>query len=242
MVVKLAAAAATVVFLLFGLWVFGSPLSAAVADALDQSRYWSSIVFCVIWFILASFIIGKVRKERPELNWPLRGAFLLTAGVAIFIGAWTTLRDNEVNEDVPLASVTASQMAQSQGTDDGGGGASTEPDEPPPMNVELFNGEFSGIDHKGDGIAKIIKLTDGGHRLTLTEFEVSNAPDLRVYLTADVIEDDAGEFIEIERLKGNKGNQSYKLPDDVDLKKYDNVVIWCKAFDVGVAQAPLAAS
>ena len=33
-------------------------------------------------------------------------------------------------------------------------------------------------------------------------------------------------------LKGNKGNQNYALPSDIDISRYKSVVIWCRAFNI----------
>jgi len=51
---------------------------------------------------------------------------------------------------------------------------------------------------------------------------------------------DVGNYKYVARLKGNKGNQQYELDKDFDTGRYHVVVVWCRAFDVGVAQAPLA--
>jgi hypothetical protein len=108
--------------------------------------------------------------------------------------------------------------------------------------VVLSSGTFSGIDHTAEGRARIVRLANGDVRLVFTEFDVERAPDLRVYLAEDEVTGDIGPYKEIDKLKGNVGDQFYKLPKSIDLDRYRHVVIWCKAFDVGVAQAPLAES
>jgi hypothetical protein len=45
----------------------------------------------------------------------------------------------------------------------------------------------------------------------------------------------------LRALKGNKGDQNYELPADVDLAKYQAVTIWCQRFSVNFATAPLMA-
>jgi hypothetical protein len=79
-----------------------------------------------------------------------------------------------------------------------------------------------------------------------TFFETENGPDLHVRLiAADDPKDTASvaqaEFVELAKLKGNKGNQNYNLPEDVDLSKYKVVSIWCNRFSVNFAAAPLTA-
>jgi hypothetical protein len=45
--------------------------------------------------------------------------------------------------------------------------------------------------------------------------------------------------VDLGKLKGNKGNQNYTLPADLDLSRYRSAVIWCKRFAVGFGVAPL---
>ena len=54
--------------------------------------------------------------------------------------------------------------------------------------------------------------------------------------------DDLGEFVDLGPLKGNKGNQQYEIPDDVDVADFTTVSIWCRAFSVGFAKADLTLS
>jgi hypothetical protein len=40
-------------------------------------------------------------------------------------------------------------------------------------------------------------------------------------------------------LSGNIGNQNYVIPADVDLDRYDSVVIWCRRFTTSFGVADL---
>lgn len=112
----------------------------------------------------------------------------------------------------------------------------------------LTKGGFKGLAHETKGTATIYQLGDGKRTLRLTEFETSNGPDVHVYLTAaaevekgnDAIKQ-AG-FIDLGSMKGNKGDQNYDIPADVDLNRYRNVTIWCARFGVNFGQAALAAA
>ena len=108
----------------------------------------------------------------------------------------------------------------------------------------LAKGEFHKVEKAGKGTATVYKLADGKRVLRLTDFETDNGPDLHVRLiAADDAKDTASvaktEFVELAKLKGNKGNQNYDLPDNVDLSKYKVVSIWCNRFSVNFAAAPL---
>ena len=110
----------------------------------------------------------------------------------------------------------------------------------------LAKGEFHKAEKAGKGTATVYKLADGKRILRLTDFETENGPDLHVRLiAADDAKDTASvakaKFVELGKLKGNKGNQNYDLPKDVDLSKYKVVSIWCNRFSVNFAAAPLKA-
>jgi hypothetical protein len=105
----------------------------------------------------------------------------------------------------------------------------------------LISGSFTGADafHQGTGDATIYE-TEGNFVLRLENFEVTNGPDLRVYLaagTGPTNRSDLGQFVDLGSLKGNIGNQNYDIPADVDVTLYNSVVIYCKPFHVVFATA-----
>jgi hypothetical protein len=215
------------VVLLAGLWV---------ASGLIAPTYLTSIVFGVVWFLLASVILGKAAKGRPELRWTVRGTFLVTAVVVGALFAWTSLRDKTVNEDVVTAAPAAAPP-----TATGKKGGKPAPAPAPKRNVALAKGPFEVADEgSAEGTATLIKKAAGGRVLTLTEFAVNNGPDLRVYL-APGDGKDTGDHVDLGGLKGNKGNQQYDVPGSADTAKYKTVVIWCRAFSVAFARAKLRA-
>jgi len=99
----------------------------------------------------------------------------------------------------------------------------------------IKTGEFEGLaGHNAKGIAKIIQGNDMTF-LRFENFEVTNGPDLRVYITQD---GDIKNGIHLEKLKGSKGNQNYEL-NDIDIEQYNSVVIYCQPFGVYFAEASL---
>jgi electron transfer DM13 len=63
--------------------------------------------------------------------------------------------------------------------------------------------------------------------LRFENLDVTNGPDLYVYLATDTT---AKDFVSLGRLKGNIGNQNYPIPENTDFEKYHTVLIWCQAF------------
>jgi Electron transfer DM13 len=111
----------------------------------------------------------------------------------------------------------------------------------------LAKGEFHNAEKAGKGTATVYQLADGKRVLRLSDFETDNGPDLHVRLIeADDAKDTASvaktDYVEVAKLKGNKGAQNYELPETVDLGKYRVVSIWCNRFSVNFAAAPLAAA
>jgi Electron transfer DM13 len=156
----------------------------------------------------------------------------IAVGVIMLAAGWYAFRpellfiDKTVNEEFP-------------------GGAQMASVEKGPMVVT--RGNFRGLAHETRGLASIYQLPDGKRTLRLTEFETSNGPDVRVYLAAADIEKgndalkEAG-FIDLGSMKGNKGDQNYDVPANVDLNRYRNVTIWCARFGVNFGTAPLASA
>ena len=121
-----------------------------------------------------------------------------------------------------------------------------------PSDVSLTvvrQGRFSDADraHKGQGLAEVLQTVDGTYLLRLSEFQVTNGPDLKVWLvTADnptaSRDVSAAEWLSLGPLKGNIGDQIYPIPADAEIDRYRSVVIWCERFSVLFSPAPLADS
>jgi len=103
-----------------------------------------------------------------------------------------------------------------------------------------YAGAFVGVGdgiHDAQGDAYTIPLEDTSNVLRLENFKSTNGPDLYVYLSTD---ENASDFVNLGALKANSGNQNYEIPDDIDLGKYNKVLIWCKAFGVLFGSAELS--
>lgn len=187
----------------------------------------------------------------------------------VFLVVWfqpqTAFIDDVVNDTIPVvASVQQdSNDDGSQTTDDGteaeseeemdedmeeeAEGAVTEPaagEVPPSFPLTLGEGAFIDLAHTGTGVARVIELEDGTRILRFEDLDVLNGPDLRVILSPSaLVEDDGayddGAFIDLGPLKGNKGNQNYEIPPEIDLDDFATVAIWCRRFNVSFNAAPI---
>ena len=111
--------------------------------------------------------------------------------------------------------------------------------------IMLASGSFQDADaaHQGSGLATLYEASGGARKITLSDFQVTNGPDLKVYLVEkgeissaqDVLD---SRWVSLGVLKGNIGNQSYDLPEDLDFE-VGSVVIWCEQFSVLFSAASL---
>ncbi|MFQ5946270.1 MAG: DM13 domain-containing protein [Anaerolineae bacterium] len=124
-------------------------------------------------------------------------------------------------------------------------------DEPMPTSeaetaMALVSGQFGGADggHRASGTATVYRLPSGHLSLRLEDFRVINGPDLHVILSAHSApknREQLGEdYVDLGRLKGNIGNQNYRIPSDLDISDYASVVIYCVPFHVVFGSAALA--
>lgn len=158
-----------------------------------------------------------------------------------FFGVQAVFVDQTVNEEVSSVAMRAPEDPLVAAT-------STPMNEPVGPRL-LAQSAF----RQGDGTYTIRGtasiLEDGGKRtLALTDFDVTNGPDLFVYITSASSTENAtvkeavgeGIFTNIAALKGNKGNQVYALPEDLVLNEDSIVTIWCRRFSRNFGSARLS--
>lgn len=112
----------------------------------------------------------------------------------------------------------------------------------------IAQGTFRDADrsHSGSGTAKLVRLPNGDTEVQLTEFRVTNGPDLEVWLSSHADPKESGDvinnpYLSLGALKGNVGDQSYAIPAGTKLEEYKSIVIWCEQFGVLFSPASFAA-
>ncbi len=102
----------------------------------------------------------------------------------------------------------------------------------------VARGDFRPRAHDVAGRALLIEK-DGKLILRFEDFETINGPDLRIFLSSELGTDDA---ISLGSIRATKGNVNYELPEGVDVKKYNKVLVWCYAFSILFSYAELNSS
>ncbi len=112
---------------------------------------------------------------------------------------------------------------------------------------KLSTGAFRDQDrfHLGSGEAALYLQPTGEYLLRLENFSVTNGPDLHLLLSTHADPNSGSEvkddgYIDLGKLKGNRGSQNYEIPDGVDATQYRSVVVYCKPFHVIFSVAPLS--
>ncbi|MBA3728873.1 MAG: DM13 domain-containing protein, partial [Actinobacteria bacterium] len=143
----------------------------------------------------------------------------------------------ELDEGAPVAvgapGTEAPSVAPASGGSDGGSGGG---------GKTVLSGSLSGADefHFASGEVLLIETAADTYVLRFERISVRNGPDLFVYLSPspDGYADDA---IELGKLKASDGSFNYEVPAGTDISRFKSAVIWCRAFSVQFAAAPLAA-
>ncbi|MFJ9074660.1 DM13 domain-containing protein [Streptomyces sp. NPDC102278] len=190
------------------------------------------------------------RKRRGRL---IAGA-LIVAGAVLGIGLywlqpWKLWQNETVSEALPTAGPTNSAAPTSGAGGAAGSGAGTGVGVGVGVGPQILaQGSLISHEHTTTGTARLIRLPDGSRTLRLENLDTSNGPDLRVWLTDAPVKEgtagwrvfDDGKFVSLGKLKGNKGDQNYAVPAELNLSDYSSVTIWCDRFDVSFGAAELA--
>jgi hypothetical protein len=161
--------------------------------------------------------IRKLITRRNVLVAGVLGVIVAAVGL-VWFQPQKLFIDQTVNEAAPAVSGTSSDDATTTSLD----------------------GTFSSLSKDTSGRAIVSELSDGSRVLRLEDFETSNGPDVRVYLSAGEDGSYGKDFVDLGGLKGNVGNQNYAIPSGTDLDRYDTAVIWCRRFTVAFGAAELA--
>ena len=147
----------------------------------------------------------------------------------------------ELTEVSPLAATqpsSAPSVPASPSTSAGDQGSSSTPG----GGRVVLHREVHGADefHVGRGTALLAESEPGQFILRFEAFSVRNGPDLFVYLSPNSAGYTDGA-LELGPLKASDGSFNYEVPAGTDISLFKSAVVWCRAFSVLFATAPLGA-
>jgi hypothetical protein len=227
---SLLAAAVTGSILVTGALVLQRYVATTRTDAIIMVAAWYGAVG------VGAVTLAAIRSRRrlaPLATW------VIVVLATMAIGYWTGFRDHRVDEDVIVARSQASAEIRRAALSGQVGSDAAPSRSSARRPVAIASGMFSGQDgHSGTGVATIVASARGERTLTFTRFDVDPGLDVAVYLTPTT--DSVDDRVDLGGLKGNIGDQQYLIPPDVDLGKYDSVILWCRPFTVRIATAELS--
>ena len=97
----------------------------------------------------------------------------------------------------------------------------------------LGTAQVYDVDRDGGGTATIYELPDGTRLIRLEDFFVTINSDLELRLSESAGPKTTDEAVNVPfkvvaPLKATVGTMNYELPTDIDLSKYQSIVIWCE--------------
>ncbi|MFT9665835.1 DM13 domain-containing protein [Streptomyces rhizosphaericola] len=178
------------------------------------------------------------RRSAPVLTGAVIAFALVAAAGLYWFQPWKLWQDETVREElaVPTAPPQTAPGAPSPSA--------------PTGPTTLATGELISHEHRTTGTVKVVLLPDGSRTLRLENLDTSNGPKLEVWITDAPVKAgragwhvfDDGVYQSLGGLKGNKGDQNYALPDEIDLNRFTSVSIWCARFNVSFGAAELTAA
>jgi hypothetical protein len=206
--VRLASIPIVAGILVLGVWIAGGVIS---------NDFHASVALTTAWFALTGAACLAVALKSPAFRVPVLAAYVVTAGaIGGFLGL--SMLDERVADERVVTGTPAGELPA-----------------PRRVNVEVARGRLRSGEHATRGTAAVVRTPGGRRVLTLTRFDTSPGPDLRVRLVR-------GErSVDLGALKGTRGDQQYRIPAGARVGGA-TAVIWCRAFSVAFGSAALRPS
>ena len=183
-------------------------LGVWVAGAVITNDFRASMALTTVWFAAAGLVCVMIARRSRALRVPVLGSYVVAVAAIGGYLGLTTVRERVADERLVS------------------GGS-------------VLRGDFRSEEHDTRGIASVVRLADGRRYLTLTSFATSPGPDLRVRLVpGDTANGGASGAVDLGALKGNRGDQQYRVPSGLALEGH-TVVIWCRTFSAPFGRARL---
>lgn len=166
--------------------------------------------------------------SRRKVLWVISLVIAVPAATVVWWLASPLFISNTVEERFPAAN------------------AGSQADSMPEGALAVKRGSLRDADsfHKGSGEVVLYRLPDGSHLLRLENINVTNGPDLYVFLSPHASPTNQQQvytagYGNLGKLRGNIGSLTYALPADVNPSQQRSAIIYCLAFHVVFSVAAL---
>ncbi|CAN5580384.1 hypothetical protein BH20ACT21_BH20ACT21_25840 [soil metagenome] len=181
--------------------------------------------------------MGNLFRQRRLILTAVAVSLVATVAALVWFQPQKLVIDQKVNEGLPDQPAALGEDAGEKKN------TKASQSEAEPAIETLGAGRFRALAHPVSGRAKLLELSNGDRYLRFENFTVENGPDLRVYVSRAKATSDADafgrDFVDLGGLKGNLGDQNYRVPAAATPRELNSAVIWCRRFSVGFAVAPL---
>lgn len=182
---------------------------------------------------MANTELTHLRRTNRTLR--ILGIVLIIAAVGIAYWLISPIfRETFLDEPLPpfgdaMDSMSQQELDEFHRQTDALQGTGTDRNEAMPLSPTILaQGVMMPRAHEVSGRALVVD-TGSSRILRFEDLDTINGPDLRIYLSKDLSDDDV---IDLGPIRATNGNVNYGMPSDVDISEYKYAMIWCRAFSV----------
>jgi hypothetical protein len=214
-----------------------------------SGRAWIEAVAIGAGLIVVILLVLPRLLKRRSLRWAVSAALVLLAGWLTVLPVFFDKRVDErllgTGAGAAAAQTTTNAPTPTPMTHADPPPGVTVPVTPPPRTtapgagpVRLTTGALKGLaGHYGRGAASVYRLADGSSFVRLEDIDTPRAPAVFVYLVPRPGQTGPEDAVDLGALKGNQGSQNYVIPSNVDVSRYQTVLLWCRRFSTPIANA-----
>ena len=114
----------------------------------------------------------------------------------------------------------------------------------------MRSGSFTDAERPTSGTAELVQSGDRHHVILSSDFSTFKGPDLQIVLhrSNDLISQlepptfplEAADYVVLGELQALSGQQTYAVPENINVGEYGSVAVWCEKFNATFGSANLS--